>query len=147
MRRTRIRHLIILGLLWATPLWGQSLSGDIVVDIRGLRNDDGLVRVSLYDSSSGFPNEISKALDVKATEIDNGEARVVFPRYSHGTYAIGLFHDENRNGVMDSNFLGVPQEGYGASNDARGRLGPPRYQDAAFEHDGPESRLTVTLEY
>lgn len=137
----------MLGLLLAMPLWGQSLSGDIVVDIRGLRNDDGLVRVTLYDSSSGFPDELSKALDVQAAEIEGGRAQVVFPRYSHGTYAVGLFHDENRNGVMDTNLLGVPQEGYGASNDARGRLGPPRFNDASFEHEGSQTRLAVTMEY
>jgi uncharacterized protein (DUF2141 family) len=147
MRVRRVCQLSILGLFLALPVFGQSLSGDIVVDIRGLRSDDGLVRVTLYDSPSGFPNDLSKALDSEAAEIEGGLARVVFPRYSHGTYAVGLFHDENRNGVMDTNLLGVPREGYGASNDARGRLGPPRFHDAAFEHDQRETVVRVTMEY
>ncbi|MFP4432269.1 MAG: DUF2141 domain-containing protein, partial [Spirochaetaceae bacterium] len=107
----------------------------------------GLVRVTLYDSASGFPNDLSKALDAKAVEIDGRSARVVFSRYPHGTYAVGLFHDENRNGVMDTNLIGVPREGHGASQDARGRLGPPRFQDAAFEHDGRETVVRVEMEY
>lgn len=147
MRVRRVCQLTILGLILAMPLSGQSLSGDIVVVIIGFRSDDGLVRVTLYDSPSGFPNDLSKALDSEAAEIEGGQARVVFPRYSHGTYAVGLFHDENRNGVMDTNLLGVPREGYGASNDARGRLGPPRFQDAAFEHDRRETVVRVTMEY
>lgn len=147
MLRRRVWQLTILGLLMAMPVFGQSLSGDIVVEVQGLRNDEGLVRVTLYDSASGFPNDLSKALDAKAVEIDAGSARIVFPRYSHGTYAVGIFHDENRNGVMDTNLIGVPREGYGASRDARGRLGPPRFQDAAFEHDGRETIVPVTMEY
>jgi uncharacterized protein (DUF2141 family) len=147
MHRRRVWQLTILGLILAMPVFGQALSGDIVVEVQGLRNDKGLVRVTLYDSPPGFPNDLSKALDAKAVEIDAGYARVVFPRYSHGTYAVGLFHDENRNGVMDTNLIGVPREGYGASQDARGRLGPPRFQDAAFEHDGRETVVRVTMEY
>jgi uncharacterized protein (DUF2141 family) len=147
MRVRRVWQLTILGLILAMPLSGQSLSGDIVVEVLGLRNDEGLVRVTLYDSASGFPNDLSKALEAKAVEIDGRSSRVVFSRYPHGTYAVGLFHDENRNGVMDTNLIGVPREGYGASRDARGRLGPPRFQDAAFEHDGRETVVRVTMEY
>ncbi len=147
MHRRRVWQLTILGLILAMPVSGQSLSGDIVVEVQGLRNDEGLIRVTLYDSASGFPNDLSKALDSGAAEIEGGRARVVFRRYSHGTYAVGLFHDENRNGVMDTNLIGVPREGYGASRDARGRLGPPRFQDAAFEHDGHETVVRVTMQY
>ena len=144
----RYRLLLVLVALSSTPLlFTQGLSGDIIIDVSGLRSDDGLVRATLYDSPSGFPNDLSKALDVTAVEIRGGEARLVFARYPHGTYAIGLFHDENRNGVMDANVLGIPQEGSGASNDARGRLGPPRFQDAAFQHEGPVTTLAVTVAY
>ena len=44
-----------------------------------------------------------------------------------------MFHDENANGKIDRNFVGIPKEGYGTSNDAKGFMGPPKYEDAKFE--------------
>ena len=47
-----------------------------------------------------------------------------------GTYAVAVHHDANANGAMDSNFLGMPKEGYGVSNDVRSRFRPPRFSEA-----------------
>jgi uncharacterized protein (DUF2141 family) len=50
-----------------------------------------------------------------------------------GTYAIACYHDENNNGKLDTKFMGIPKEGTGASNDARGTMGPPKFKDAKFQ--------------
>jgi uncharacterized protein (DUF2141 family) len=34
---------------------------------------------------------------------------------------------------MDTNFLGIPKEDYGCSNNARGFMGPPKWKDAKFQ--------------
>jgi len=47
-------------------------------------------------------------------------------------YAVSVFHDENYNGKLDTNLLGIPREGVGASNDARGNFRPPKFGAAAF---------------
>ena len=47
-----------------------------------------------------------------------------------GTYALGVLHDEDGNREMKTGFLGRPKEGYGASRDARGKMGPPKFEDA-----------------
>ena len=61
-----------------------------------------------------------------------------------GTYAIGIFHDANLNNRLDNYFFGVPREQYGFSNNARGFMGPPSFDDAAFKVEG-KTEISITL--
>jgi len=58
-----------------------------------------------------------------------------------------VFHDENSNGKLDTNFIGMPKEGVRASNDAKGHMGPPKFEAAAFKYSGGELVLKVTIHY
>ena len=62
-------------------------------------------------------------------------------------WAAQAFHDENRNGVIDRNLLGIPKEGLGFSNDAPFRFGPPAFADAAVQVVAPGGRIRLTLRY
>jgi uncharacterized protein (DUF2141 family) len=77
----------------------------------------------------------------------NGSAVCEFQGIAPGRYAVSVFHDENSNGKMDTNFIGIPKEGVGASNDAKGRFGPPKFEAAAFQYSGGRLELKVRLEY
>jgi len=48
-------------------------------------------------------------------------------------YLFKYFHDENNNKKLDTNFIGIPKEGYGFSNNAKGNFGPPDYKNTVFE--------------
>ncbi len=72
---------------------------------------------------------------------------VVFESLPPGEYAISVFHDENKNGKMDSNFFGIPKEGVGASNDAKGQLGPPHDKDAKFNFTGNTQSIIINMIY
>jgi uncharacterized protein (DUF2141 family) len=76
-----------------------------------------------------------------------GTAASSFADVQPGTYAIAVFHDENSNGKLDSNFIGIPREGTGASNNAKGHMGPPKFDDAAFRYAGGRLELKITIEY
>ncbi len=62
------------------------------------------------------------------------------------TYAVAVHHDANANGTMDSNFLGMPKEGYGVSNDVRSRFRPPRFSEASVRVTR-DTTLLVHLSY
>ena len=51
---------------------------------------------------------------------------------AYGQYAIAVYHDKNKNGLLDTNMLGIPLEEYGFSNNARGRFGPASWSQAKF---------------
>ncbi len=120
----------------------------IHVTILNLRNSIGSVDCGLFDSPSGFPADVLRAaMRLAAMKILNRTGRCDFVDVAPGTYALVVLHDENMNGRVDYNWMGVPREGYGFSNDAHGTLGAPSFHQAAFVYDGQTLDLTITLRY
>jgi len=64
-----------------------------------------------------------------------------------GFYAVSVFHDENMNQKLDKNFVGVPKEGYGASNNPKKKMGPPSFEETKFQLSGMEQSLEIKLMY
>ena len=86
--------------------------------------------ISLTDAA-GFLGA-GRALRVASVAIRNGAATAVFDAVPPGRYAVQAYHDENNNGRLDRNFLGIPSEPYGFSNNARSATRAPTYDEAAF---------------
>jgi len=81
------------------------------------------------------------------TKVSDKQARFDFQGIAPGTYALVVVHDENMNSKLDTNWLGVPKEGYGFSNEAKAFLGAPSFSAASFPYDGRNLDLTITLHY
>jgi uncharacterized protein (DUF2141 family) len=122
-------------------------NGSITVDIQGLHSSDGQMLCELFSSGPGYPEDSSKALALQKVKIANKQARCKFDQVQPGNYAVAFVHDENGNGQLDKNFLGIPKEGTGASNNARGHMGPPKWDDAAFKFLGGQATLSLTVAY
>ena len=122
-------------------------NGTLTVTIINFRNNLGQVSVALYNKGEAFPKSPDKALKIVYAPIRGKKAVVVFESLPPGEYAISVFHDENKNGKMDTYFFGIPKEGVGASNDARGHLGPPHYKDAKFNLSGSIRSMSINLVY
>ena len=105
-------------------------SSVITVEMVGFRSDRGRALVGLFDSPKGFPDKGRSAVTWIAVQIRNRKAHTRFPGLPAGTYAIGVLHDEDGDHKMKTGLFGIPREGYGTSRDARGRFGPPRFDDA-----------------
>ena len=119
----------------------------IHVDVVGLRNNKGKVFCALYASAEGFPKDSQKAIRRDTSSISEKNAACEFSGIEPGTYAVSPFHDENSNGKLDTNFLGIPREGVGASNDARGHMGPPKFDAAQFQFSGGKLNIKITINY
>ena len=150
---TRILKWSVLVLLAACATKGVThlvhTSGDdsLVVVIEGVRSEEGQILVGLFASAEGFPGSVegSRAGEVLAARTPS--VTVEFPDLEPGTYAISVLHDENGNSTMERDFMGRPSEGWTVSNDARGRFGPPSFEDAAVNYRGGRATLTVNLSY
>jgi uncharacterized protein (DUF2141 family) len=118
----------------------------LTVRVTDLNNDKGKVAIALFASAKDFPDQ-KRALQGKMSTISAGRASVVFRGLRPGLYAVAVLHDENENLKMDFNFLGMPLEGYGFSNDASGFLGPPSFADAAFRLVAPASTVSIKIRY
>jgi uncharacterized protein (DUF2141 family) len=142
------RWLCLMWVLWpALALAQQAGQNTIRVAVEGLHSDKGQVLCELFSSADGFPKSGEKAVAQVKSTIASKHAQCEFAGIAPGTYAVALFHDENSNGKLDTNFLGIPREGTGASNDAKGRMGPPKFADAAFQFRGGLLDLKVTVVY
>jgi uncharacterized protein (DUF2141 family) len=109
----------------------EDTGGSLVIKIIGLESNSGKVLIALSDSRNNYYNYENPYLGVSAA-IRNQEAVYVFNGLPSGEYAIKVFHDENNDNNLDTNFLGIPVEDYGFSNNARGLFGVPDYDDAKF---------------
>jgi uncharacterized protein (DUF2141 family) len=125
----------------------QSCTG-IHLKILNIRNSTGAVACALFESPVGFPAEfLHFAANIMVIKIRDTQAHCDFEDIAPGTYALAIIHDENMNGELDTNWLGVPTEGYGFSNNAKALLGAPSFSAASFPYDGRNLDLTITLNY
>jgi len=151
--RQVLHELIALALTFLLPFSSaiaqeQPTAENLIrVEISGLRNDKGQVQCSLFSSAADFPKRADKALARAKSGISKGHASCEFPGVAEGIYAVSVFHDENANGKLDTNFVGIPREGVGASNNAKGHLGPPKFEAAAFRFSGGQLELEITINY
>ncbi|CAC9974808.1 MULTISPECIES: DUF2141 domain-containing protein [Flavobacterium] len=113
----------------------------LTVAVSGIKNNTGIVKVGLYNSDGTFLKTTYKSL---SSEIKNNEAVVTFDNLPAGEYAISTYHDENNNGKLDRNAMGIPSEDYAASNNAKGFMGPPAYKDAKFVI-AKDSKIEIVL--
>lgn len=120
----------------------------IHVKILGIKNSTGSVACALFESPEGFPKEfLEYATNITMIRIRDTKARCNFLDIPPGTYALAVIHDENMDGKLETNWLGVPQEGYGFSNEAQATMSAPSFDDAHFTYDGENLDLTIELTY
>lgn len=149
---SRCRALVSLTLaFWLaaiSPAQTPAASADVIhVDVLGFRSDKGQVLCALYASANGFPTKPDLAIARTKSTIVNRTSVCEFPNVVPGKYAVSVVHDENANGKMDTNFIGMPKEGVGSSNDAKGHMGPPKFDAAAFQFTGGRLELKINLFY
>ncbi|MGA7124354.1 MAG: DUF2141 domain-containing protein, partial [Polyangiaceae bacterium] len=89
----------------------------------------------------------SKAVQMRWCPIKEKTSTCSFDSIPSGTYAVACFHDENRNGKLDKNFLGMPNEGTVVSNHAKGFMGPPPFDKAKFSFSGAAAALELRVAY
>lgn len=136
------------GLSDSTPDEAEAKAAKVRLSVRvlGLRNSKGAVSVALFTSAEGFP-ESSAAARVLRASISKDQVSIVFSGLKRGRYALAAHHDENGNGRMDYNLIGIPTEGFAFSNDAKAMFGPPSFADAAFDVSSDRAEHVVTAQY
>ena len=88
----------------------------IHVDVLGIRNSIGAVACALFESPEGFPKEFLRfASNLMVVKVQATKATCNFEDITPGTYAIAVIHDENRDGKLATDWVGVPEEGYAFS--------------------------------
>ncbi len=114
------------------------------VTITNLRNNNGHVLISIFKDGVGYPDKPEISFKRTKLSISNKTASFDFTGLPTGNYAIAILHDENDDMKMNTNFLGLPKEGYGFSNNVMGAFGPPVYSKASFNYTA-STAATITI--
>jgi uncharacterized protein (DUF2141 family) len=125
---------------------GPAAAGRIIVTIDGLHSAQGNVFVGLYASPAKFLNG-NQSDAQKKVRASTAPITVTFDNLRPGTYAVGAFHDENANDHLDTNFLGLPIEGYALSNGVRAVIAKPTFQQAAFTVGAGDKPVALHIRY
>ena len=134
--------ILAAGVFLTNPLLAATL--DITLD--GFKNNKGQALIYLHNKSDSFPSDPDEAVASRIVKIQNKTAKARFENVESGLYAVATVHDENSDGKLETNFIGIPKEGVGASNNARGRFGPPSFDDASFKLEN-DAHLLITVHY
>lgn len=139
-----MKKTILLTSLFGMLIIGTAFSqGSIEVTVKNIKELKGTIRVGLFNSEKDF---LEKPVDGKIVKASKKEVTVTFENLKAGNYAVSVIHDENENNELDSNFMGIPKEGYGFSNNAMGTFGPPSFDDALIVVAAKKS-VSITLTY
>jgi uncharacterized protein (DUF2141 family) len=119
----------------------------IAVNVGNFRNTKGMLGCRLSSSGAGFPESSSGTVERRVT-IGGVNAQCTFEGVPPGTYAISVMHDENDNQKLDKNFLGIPTEGYGVSNNHTYAMSSPTWDESKFVVEpGKNLGLGIVLRY
>ena len=142
-----MKHRLIAAALAGT-VWTGALAAELTIDVHGVRSGDGRVYLAVHGQATKdtFPSGEALVEGLRAPA-KAGTMRFVVADLAPGRYALSAFHDENDNGELDTNLLGIPSEGYGFGNDASAAFGPPSFEAAAVDVDAASGVTALTLAY
>lgn len=120
-------------LMWLIPFLGIS-QNSLSIEIQGVKSSDGTINIAIYNQAEGFLkfDDVFKAERVAAHKESTQFTITDLP---NGEYAVAIFHDENANDKLDTNWLGIPKESIAFSNARLKTFGPPSYKECAFNMD------------
>ena len=109
--------------------FGFAQNSNLTVTVLGIKNNTGMLTVELYNAKGKFLKTPYKTV---SSPIKSNAATITFIGIPNTEYTVMTYHDENNNGKLDKNFIGMPKEPVACSNNAKGFMGPPKYEDAKF---------------
>ncbi|WP_082994859.1 DUF2141 domain-containing protein [Aquimarina megaterium] len=140
MKTLKFTVILLLMLCIKTGI-AQEPGHSLTVIVTNIESNQGTIQVGLYNTKGNFLNKIYQSISTKAK---TGSVEVVFKNVPKGEYAISLYHDTDGNQKLNT-FLSIPTEPYGVSNNAKGRFGPPQWEDAKFSISDKEIVQSIKL--
>lgn len=122
---------ILFALCFLLPTSRPDPPNKIVVQVANFENNRGACIVCLYADAASFAGK-GAPVRCETVAITNRSASVVFENVAEGTYAVSVIHDANNNRKFDTNFMGIPKEGYGASRNKLPFAAAPRFDENKF---------------
>ena len=121
-----------------------SAQGNIEVTVKNIEEAKGSIRVGLFTNENDF---LKKAIEGKVVKAAGSEVKFGFENQKAGENAVSVINDENENGELDTNGIGMPKEGFAFGNNAMGMFGPPSFEKAKVVVDKATIKQVIELKY
>ena len=122
-------------------------SSTLILQVKNVRNRNGVVRYILFASPNGWPDDKSKAARYGTLPANGGTVTFTIGGLQPGSYAISVLHDENQNHKLDRDLFGRPKEGIGFGNNPKIGFSSPNWKQSIVHVAGASIESTVDLRY
>lgn len=109
----------------------SSENPQLTIKISNIEKIKGEIKIGVFNKETNFLKE-SGTIKNYSIKVDKNSAIITITDLPKGEYAITMYHDENSDNECNRNFMGIPKEGYGFSNNFKPKFGPPKYKDCKF---------------
>ena len=134
----------VLTIIFTLTYTLTSAQGELDITVNNIRKVTGSIMVGLFNNEKDFPK---KAAEGKIVAVTGNSVTITFKDLNPASYAISVIHDENNNGKLDTNLLGIPKEGFAFGNNAIGTFGPPSFKNAQVTIDGSPVKNVIVLKH
>ncbi|WP_251473870.1 DUF2141 domain-containing protein [Stenotrophomonas lactitubi] len=143
IRTSTIRTILLCATLAGLSLAASANAAELAVNVHDIRAQTGTLRVALVNTSVAWDG---KAAPVQAQQArpQGDSTHFTFKDLPAGDYAVLLTHDENDNGTLDTNLVGMPVEGYGFSNNPQ-VMRKPTFDEARFSVPATGTTIDISL--
>ncbi len=131
-------------MLFLSTFLYSTFAADLSIEIKNYKSDQGEVFIALWDNENGFPNDYQTASENHIIKISDKNVLTI-KDLPEGKYAIAIFHDQNSDGKLNTNSVGIPKEGFGFSNNPKILFGPPSFKKAQFEITSVDKKIAIQL--
>ncbi len=120
----------------------------LTLQINNIKSDDGNIRIHIYNLATRefFPKKTENCFLLRVENLIDKSCIVKIPLPSD-TYCLSVHHDENANISMDTNFFGLPTEGWGISNNVRLLMRLPKFDECSFQVTEKDTTISVNMRY
>jgi uncharacterized protein (DUF2141 family) len=139
--------LSILGNFTLIPQTKASINSNLAITVNGMKNQKGQVCFSVFSTRQGFPSDTKRALKSQCVKVGDTAVNFNLSNLKAGNYAVAVFHDANGDGNLNTNFLGIPTEGFGFSNNPKIRTGAPNFVESAVFVAGSSNNVQIQLQH
>ena len=138
------KTLILSGFILISSFTQNSC--DLTVNVTELRNNKGHFSVSIWDKSKGFPND-GFMKEILYKELKSPSFSFTLKGLPYGDYALASLHDENEDGEMEYNWLGMPKEGFGFSKNYKVVMRAPKWEESVITLNSPKKEIEMKMQY
>ena len=117
----------------------------VTIKVIGAISDDGAMKIAIYGSESDFDQTVNPVASSSSLIVEGESVWAVSPEELPPKFVVAAYHDQDGDGVLNRNRLGIPTERYGFSQNARGVIGPPSYEQSVIDRPAAGESINIFI--